>query len=117
MTLATARDRNDLLRTKFEGGKVVVTATVYHIDPQIRGRALYRLTLYDRFSGEKDDHSEGAFVFAGYFWVWKIEDFAGEGARLSTRGTVRSPACVPAWSRKLMNALPVVRFRSVWAAK
>jgi hypothetical protein len=70
--------RNDLLRTKFEGGKVVITPTVFHIDPQIRGRALYRLTLYNRFSGEVDDHSEGSFTFAGYFWVWRIEDFAGE---------------------------------------
>ena len=45
---------------------------------QIRGRALHRLTLYNRFSGEDDDHSEGSSTFAGYFWVWKIEDFAGE---------------------------------------
>ena len=78
MTLAATRDRNDLLRTKFQGGRVVITPTVYHIDPQTRGRALYRLSLYNRFSGENDDHSEGAFVFAGYFWVWKIDDFAGE---------------------------------------
>lgn len=78
MTLDAIRDRNDLLRTKFEGGKIVVTPTVFHIDPQIRGRALHRLILYNRFSSENDDHSEGAFVFAGYFWVWKIEEFAGE---------------------------------------
>jgi hypothetical protein len=77
-TLASVRERNDLLRTKFEGGKVVITPTVYHIDPQIRGRALYRLTLCNRFSDDCDDHSEGAFTFAGYFWIWKIDDFAGE---------------------------------------
>jgi hypothetical protein len=75
---AQARARNDLLRTRFEGGKVLITQSVFHIDPQIRGRALYRLTLYNRFSGEDDDHSEGSFTFAGYFWVWRIEDFAGE---------------------------------------
>jgi hypothetical protein len=77
-TLAAARERNDLLRTKFEGGKVVITPNVYQIDPRTRGRALYRLTLYNRFSDDDDDHSEGAFVFSGYFWVWRIEDFAGE---------------------------------------
>lgn len=32
----------------------------------------------DRFSGDDDDHGGGAFTFAGYFWVWKIEDFVGE---------------------------------------
>jgi hypothetical protein len=78
MTLSAVKEQNDLLRTKFEGGKVVITPTVFHIDPQIRGRALYRLTLYSRFSGEDDDHSEGSFTFAGYFWIWQIEDFAGE---------------------------------------
>jgi hypothetical protein len=76
--LQSVKERNDLLRTKFEGGKVVITQTVFHIDPQIRGRALYRLTLYNRFSRTDDDHSEGSFTFAGYFWVWRIEDFAGE---------------------------------------
>jgi hypothetical protein len=71
--------RNDLLRTKFEGGKIVFTTTAYGIGPEIRGRALYRLTLYNRFSDSpEDDHSEGSFTFAGYFFVWKIEDFAGE---------------------------------------
>lgn len=78
MDLPSIRQRNDLLRTKFEGGRVVITPTVYEIDPQIRGRALYRLTLYNRFSDGGDDHSEGAFTFAGYFWVWKIDEFAGE---------------------------------------
>lgn len=78
MALSSVRERNDLLRTKFEGGKILITPTVFHIDSQIRGRALYRLTLYNRFSSEEDDHSEGSFTFAGYFWVWKIEDFAGE---------------------------------------
>ncbi len=76
--LSQRRAQNDLLRTKFQGGRVVATPSVFHIDPQIRGRALYRLTLYGRFCGDDDDHSEGSFTFAGYFWVWKIEDFAGE---------------------------------------
>jgi hypothetical protein len=77
--LSQRRKRNDLLRTKFQGGKVVVTPSVFHIDPQIRGRALYRLTLYSRFCGDDDDdHSEGSFTFCGYFWVWKIVEFASE---------------------------------------
>jgi hypothetical protein len=57
--LQSARERNDLLRTKFEGGRVLIT-------------------LYNRFLRIDDDHSEGSFTFAGYFWVWRIEDFAGE---------------------------------------
>jgi hypothetical protein len=71
------RDANDLLRTQFKGGKVLMTRNVYELPAMLRGRALVRMTLYETFD-EESDHSEGVFVFAGYVFHFFIEDFAGE---------------------------------------
>jgi hypothetical protein len=77
MTRAEVITRNDELRTTFKGGLVLMTPAVWDLDAQIRGRALYRLTLYQAFD-EGSDHSEGVFIFAGWTFVWRIEEFAGE---------------------------------------
>ena len=69
-------EANDLLRTQFKGGKVLMTWAVWHLDAQLRGRALYRMSLATKFT--QDDHSEGVFLFAGFMFVWQIGVFAGE---------------------------------------
>jgi hypothetical protein len=69
-------EANDLLRTEGKGGKVLMTSAVWNLDPQLRGRALYRMALAQKFT--QDDHSEGVFLFAGYVFVWTIGMFAGE---------------------------------------
>lgn len=48
------------------------------LPPELRGRMLYRLSLYDRFHPESA-HDEGVLIFAGYTWYWKIE--MSEGVR------------------------------------
>jgi hypothetical protein len=73
MTLEETQRRNDELRTMFKGGRVLMTSTVYEQLPaEIRGRMLYRLTLFNHFHPESD-HSEGVCTFAGYTHVWKIQ--------------------------------------------
>jgi hypothetical protein len=73
----SAREDNDLLRTQFVGGKVLMSRSVYELPAFLRGRALYRMTIYDTFDDDSD-HSEGVFVFAGYVFHWQIATFAGE---------------------------------------
>lgn len=68
---------NDLLRTQFKGGVVLMTPAVWELPAELRGRALVRMTMYQKFSTDSD-HSEGVFVFAGLSFVWRIETFAGE---------------------------------------
>lgn len=72
----TLIEQNDLLRTEFKGGVVLISPTVAEFPPWFRGRALFRMTLAKKFT--RDDHSEGVFVWAGYTWYWKIEMFAGQ---------------------------------------
>jgi len=77
MTRDEAIKRNDELRTTLKGGVVLFSPAVWELPPEIRGRMLYRLSLYSAF----DDHSEhdsGVFIFAGYAVCWKIDEFAGE---------------------------------------
>jgi hypothetical protein len=70
------RERNDLLRTSFKGGMVLMTPAVYDLPAFLRGRALYRMSLCEKFMD--NDHSEGVFVFAGYCFYWHFAEFAGE---------------------------------------
>jgi hypothetical protein len=73
MTLAERQKQNDLFRTTFKGGKVQFSACVSELDERVRGRALIRLTRYDTFHPESD-HSEGVFVFAGWSFLFAIDD-------------------------------------------
>ena len=68
---------NDELRTQFKGGVVLMTPAVWDLEPRLRGRALYRMTMYQAFDKDSD-HSEGVFIFAGYTFIWRVEEFAGE---------------------------------------
>lgn len=68
---------NDLLRTQLKGGKILMTPAVWELDSQLRGRALYRLSLYQSFSDDSL-HDRGTFIFAGYSFVFFISEFDGE---------------------------------------
>ena len=63
---------NDHLRTSFKGGRVQMTRGVYDLDAQLRGRALYALSKYNKFADD-DEHDWGIFIFAGYAFEWRIE--------------------------------------------
>lgn len=67
---------NDLLRTEFKGGVVLMTPTVYELPSQMRGRALYRMSQAAHFT--MDDHSEGVFEYADCLFHWRIGVFAGQ---------------------------------------
>jgi hypothetical protein len=77
MIRAQLIERNDTLRTTFAGGLILMTPSVWELPAQLRGRALYRMTVFQKIF-EESDHSEGVFIFAGYSFVWRIEEFAGE---------------------------------------
>jgi hypothetical protein len=82
MTLDEQRQRNDALRTTFKGGRLLMTPVVRELDPHLRGRIVDRLTRYDRFD-EESDHSCGVFIFAGYSFVWWIEESETHGRTLT----------------------------------
>ncbi|MBS4082915.1 MAG: DUF3768 domain-containing protein [Rhizobiales bacterium] len=72
-TLKRIRELNDALRTKCQGGRIQFTTEVMELDPQIRGRALSYLALYNKFSDHEDDeHDSGTFIFSGFSFVWAI---------------------------------------------
>lgn len=73
---------NDELRKTFRGGRVQMTAAVYTLDPQLRGRALWAMARYNRFANDSE-HDWGVMIFAGYSFEWHIEYRATNGAGLS----------------------------------
>ena len=73
---------NDQLRTTFRGGRVQMTPTAFALDPQLRDRALYALSRYNRFSDDSE-HDSGVFIFGGYSFEWHIEYRAKDGPGLS----------------------------------
>jgi hypothetical protein len=46
-----------------------MTPAVWDLPAQLRGRALFRMTMYQAFD-EESDHSEGVFIFGGWTFVW-----------------------------------------------
>jgi hypothetical protein len=76
MDQATAIRVNDLLRSEFIGGIVLMSPSVYALPPQMRGRALYRMSQAAHFT--MDDHSEGVFEYADCLFYWRIGMFAGQ---------------------------------------
>jgi hypothetical protein len=73
---------NDGLRKTFKGGRVQMTPAVYNLDPQLRGRALWAMARYNRFS-EDSEHDWGVMIFAGYSFEWHIEYRSADGTGLS----------------------------------
>jgi hypothetical protein len=70
---------NDRLRTTFTGGRVQLHVGTHCLDAQIRGRALYALSRYNRFTPD-DAHDFGCFTFAGFQFEWRI-DYRGADGR------------------------------------
>lgn len=83
MTLEEDRQANDELRMRFKGGRVLMTPAVRELDAQLRGRLLWRLTLYSHFD-EESDHSEGVFIFAGYGFYFHISTPTADRPRTLT---------------------------------
>jgi hypothetical protein len=73
---------NDQLRVTFKGGRVQMTRGVYDLDAQLRGRALYVMSRYDKFD-DGSEHDWGVFIFAGYSFEWRIEYRGKDGTGVS----------------------------------
>jgi hypothetical protein len=73
LTLEQRRALHDGFRTSFKGGRVEMLPAVMRLPPRIRARVLIRITLEDNFHPESD-HSNGAFIFAGWRFIWEIYD-------------------------------------------
>lgn len=73
MTLEAVQRRNDEFRTTFGGGRIEMLPAVKELPARIRGRLLFRLTIYDYFHPDSD-HSDGHFVFAGWTFFFEIHE-------------------------------------------
>ena len=73
---------NDCLRTTFKGGRVQMTTGVHELDPQVRRRALWVMSRYNKFDDESE-HDWGVFIFAGYSFEWDIEYRGKDGNGIS----------------------------------
>ena len=50
-----------------------MSPTVLALPDWFRGRALIRLSMPHKYINE--DHSEGQFVFGGWHFYWRIQEF------------------------------------------
>ncbi len=66
----------DDIRKKLRGVEFRYGINAAQLDPQIRNRAGYRLTLPQRFE-KNSRHDAGSFVFAGFLWEWHFENCLG----------------------------------------
>jgi len=76
---ARIRQLNDLLRTTFTGGRVLMTAGVAGLPEALTAQVLQRVRTFDRFDSDNDPHAEhdfGAFKIDGDQFFWKIDYYA-----------------------------------------
>jgi hypothetical protein len=78
MSTVTARVRelNDAFRRSFSGGRVVMTAGVNALPPDVLAEALRKVRVFDEFTKDNDPHGEhdfGAFEVSGESFFWKID--------------------------------------------
>lgn len=67
---------NDFLRRSFQGGKVMVTAGLQALEPEVLAAVLAGVREFDAFSEENDpyeEHDFGAFEIASQRIFWKID--------------------------------------------
>lgn len=75
----TIRRLNDLLRTTFLTGRVLLTQGVMGLDQADRDAILAKVRAFDAFTPDNDPHGEhdfGAFDHGGTRIFWKIDYYA-----------------------------------------
>ena len=77
----TARIRalNDVFRTTFTGGQVLLTPGVNDLPSDVRAMAIRKVATFDAFGPDNDPHGErdfGSFDLAGHKLFWKIDYYA-----------------------------------------
>jgi len=74
----TARIRllNDLLRTTFHGGRIMMTSGVAALEAEVRAAALEKLRTFAAFTEDNDPHGEhdfGDFTVEGVKFFFKFD--------------------------------------------
>ena len=72
------RELNDKFRHTFNGGKVVMTASVAALPEMVRANALLEVARFSNFNEENDPHGEhdfGNFQLVGRTFYWKIDAY------------------------------------------
>ena len=67
---------NDRLGTTFTGGRIVVTAAVSALEPDLKARVLEAVRAFDKFDADNDPHHEHdcfLFDFEGERYAVKID--------------------------------------------
>lgn len=70
------RALNDALRATFQGGKVVLTASVDALPSDVKAMAIRKVATFRDFGPENDPHGEhdfGSFDLTGRKFFWKID--------------------------------------------
>lgn len=73
---ATIRALNDAFRTRFEGGRVVITDGVDALPSDVKAMAIRNVATFSDFTSDNDprgEHDFGNFSLAGHSFFWKID--------------------------------------------
>src|SRR6266536_4145855 len=58
MSAERIRELNDAFRSTFNGGKVVMTNSVYELPDCVRANALVKVATFSEFTGDNDPYEE-----------------------------------------------------------
>ena len=81
MSAERIRELNDRFRTTFQGGRVMMTAGVDALPPDVKATVLRRVRTFSEFTEDNDPHGEhdfGSFEVAGRKFFWKIDTYDAE---------------------------------------
>ena len=70
------RELNDAFRTSFQGGQVMLTASVDALPSDVKAMATRKVATFADFDQSNDPHGEhdfGSFKLAGHSFCWKID--------------------------------------------
>jgi hypothetical protein len=76
MAAEEIRALNDAFRTTMTGGKVLLTAGVNALPPDLQAIVIRRVATFADFTADNDPHGEhdfGSFEVAGRKFFWKID--------------------------------------------
>jgi hypothetical protein len=70
------RELNDAFRTSFQGGQVMLTASVDALPSDVKAIAIRKVATFAEFTPDNDPHGEhdfGNFELVGRKFFWKID--------------------------------------------
>ena len=70
------QELNDAFRRTFQGGQVLISASVSALSPDIVAQALQRVRTFNEFTEDNDpygEHDFGSFELTSHKFLWKID--------------------------------------------